>query len=33
MRIMPGAAHGGKLLREPALFESISNWITTSVGP
>lgn len=32
VRILPGKAHGGKLLREPALFESVSNWITASVG-
>lgn len=28
VRVVPGSAHGGKLLREPAMFESVVDWIT-----
>lgn len=32
MRIMPGNAHGGRLMRQPVLFESMVDWIARVVG-
>lgn len=33
VRILPGEDHGGDLLREPALFENILDWIGRAVQP